>query len=102
MGVSPWNVGYSPPQSPSAATRFDLPGIPVATFTALVGRTHMLEMVIRIVVIAQWRAHMSLLRNSDISVGPYLGLASEAVAWHCFAIQSHRNERVVESQRDVM
>ena len=30
---------------------------------------------------------MPLLRNSDISVGPFLGLASEAFAWHCFAIQ---------------
>ena len=43
---------------------------------------------------------MPSLRNSGISVGPYLGLASEAVAWHCFAIQSHRDVRVAELQRD--
>ena len=63
--------------------------------------SHMLEMVIQTVVIAQWRARMSLLRNSRVSVGPYLGLVSEAVAWHCFAIQSQRDMRVVRAQRDV-
>ncbi len=62
----------------------------------------MLETVIRVSVIAQWRARMSLLRNFDVSVGPYLGLASEAGAWHCFAIQSQHDERVAESQRDGM
>ena len=63
---------------------------------------HMLETVIRFAVIAPWQARMSLLRNSDSSVGPYLGLVSEPVAWHCFAIQSQRDVRVVESRRDVM
>ena len=60
------------------------------------------EMVIRIVVFAQRRPRMPLLRNSNVSVGPYLGLVSEAVAWHCFAIQSRRDVRFVESQRDGM
>jgi len=62
----------------------------------------MLETVIRVAVIAEWRARMPLLRNSNVSVGPYLGLVSEAVAWHCFAIQSPRAVRVVESRRDGM
>ena len=60
------------------------------------------EMVIRIVVFAQWRPRMSLLRNSDVSVGLYQGLVFEAVACHGFAIQSHRDVRIVESQRDGM
>ena len=34
---------------------------------------------------------MPLLCNSTVSVGPYLGLVSEAVAWHCFAIQSQHD-----------
>jgi hypothetical protein len=54
------------------------------------------------IVIADWRARMPLLRNFNVSVGPYLGLVSEAVAWHFFAIQSRRDVRFVESQRDGM
>jgi hypothetical protein len=40
-------------QSPNGATRFDLPGFPVALFNTLVGRTLVHDMAIRIVVIAQ-------------------------------------------------
>ena len=57
--------------------------------------------VIRIVVIAQSRHVCRCFATQANAPNDYLGPASEAGAWPCFAIQSQRNERVVVLQRDV-
>ena len=101
MGVSPWNGECSSSVSPNVATRVEQCGFSVAPFNALVGGTGVLETVIRIVVIAQSRHVCRCPATQANAPNDYLGLASESGAWHCFVIQSQRNERVVVLQRDV-
>ncbi len=92
MGVSPWHSVRKSPSSPNGATRVDLPGVPAAPFGGSVDRTLMLETAIRMVVIAYWRHACRCFATPKDASYEFLGLASEAVAWHCFAIQSQARQ----------
>ena len=87
MGVSLWKAVFTP-LSHNGATRFNLPGVPVAPYNSLVGRILVLATLIRIVVIAHWRHACRCFATQTPAMDEFLGLVSEAVAWHCFAIQS--------------